>query len=261
MPELSDQLGRKVHCVDPPQRIVSLVPSQTELLYDLGLEEKVVGITKFCVHPKHWLKEKTIIGGTKQVRLQTIKDLKPDLIVANKEENTQEMVLELEQCAPVYVSDVHDLTTALQMVQDIGGLTGTKQKAEQIAKKIHVEFQSLKQISPKRSALYLIWKNPYMVAGSGTFINDMMSRVGLRNLIQTARYPKISVEKMIEMNPEVILLSSEPFPFKAKHVEEIKAFLPQAKVGLVDGEMFSWYGSRLVKSGDELKRIQEMLMN
>lgn len=256
---LKDQMGRVVRCIAPPQRVVSLVPSQTELLFDMGLEKRVVGITKFCVHPEHWRKEKTVVGGTKQIRIQTLLALKPDLIIANKEENTHEMVAELKEHAPVYVSDVHDLPSALQMIQDLGYLTSKKQKAQQIIASIQQQFERWKPLSQKKTALYLIWEKPYMVAGNDTFIHDIMGRIGLKNVICTARYPVLSVEEMIDLNPEVLLLSSEPFPFKDKHINKIKTFLPQAKVLLVDGEMFSWYGSRLMKVDGELERVHQIL--
>lgn len=185
--------------------------------------------------------------------------LKPDLIIANKEENTHEMVAELKEHAPVYVSDVHDLPSALQMIQDLGYLTSKKQKAQQIIASIQQQFERWKPLSQKKTALYLIWEKPYMVAGNDTFIHDIMGRIGLKNVICTARYPVLSVEEMIDLNPEVLLLSSEPFPFKDKHINKIKTFLPQAKVLLVDGEMFSWYGSRLMKVDGELERVHQIL--
>ena len=260
MPELKDQLGRWVRCEQYPQRIVSLVPSQTELLFDLGLEEQVVGITKFCVHPKHWKKTKTIVGGTKQFRKEELFELAPDLVIANKEENTQEMVAELQNHAPVYVSDVNDLPSALGMIKDVGHLTHTANRAERMIAEIQEGFHQLQQVKTKRKALYLIWKNPYMAAGCDTFIHDMMNRSGFENAIHQSRYPEVSEEEIVALNPEIILLSSEPFPFQKKHIRELEQLLPESKVVLVDGEVFSWYGSRLLKAAGALKNLQQDLL-
>ena len=236
----------------PARRIVSLVPSQTELLYDLGLSEEVVGITKFCIHPNHWFRNKTRIGGTKDVKLDRVKALSPTLIIANKEENVKEQVEELASIAPIYTTDINTLEDAYHMIQEIGTLTHTSSKAETIIEKIKVSFdmlaEQLAQQAPK-TCLYLIWKDPYMSVGRDTFIHDMMLRCKLENvMVHETRYPTINLEQIKQLAPEIILLSSEPYPFKEKHMAELQAYLPQTSILLVDGEMFSWYGSRLQHS-------------
>ncbi len=233
-------------------RIISLVPSQTELLYDLGLNDEVVGITKFCIHPNHWFRKKTRIGGTKDVKFDRVKALSPTLIIANKEENVKEQVEALAAIAPVYTSDISTLVDAYQMIREIGTLTHTSSKAETIIEKIKVSFdmlaEQLAQQAPK-TCLYLIWKDPYMSVGRDTFIHDMMLRCKLENvMVNETRYPTINPEQIKQLAPEIILLSSEPYPFKEKHMAELQAYLPQTSILLVDGEMFSWYGSRLQHS-------------
>jgi len=240
---VKDQIGRTVRIPKIPQRIVSLVPSQTELLFDLGLDERVVGITKFCVHPESWFRNKTRVGGTKKLRLDTIRELNPDLIIANKEENKQEDIEQLEKDIPVWASNVNDLDSALEMIEAVGEITDSN--SGKLIKEIEAGFSKLKPIHPKKKTLYLIWKNPYMAAGSDTFISDMLQRCGFENAITERRYPELTEEQLVELNPELILLSSEPFPFKEKHIEELQELLPQAIIKLVDGEMFSWYGSRM----------------
>lgn len=229
----------------PPKRIVSLVPSQTELLYYLEVEDEVKGITKFCVHPEHWLKTKTVIGGTKNLNLQKIFELNPDLIIGNKEENALEQITELQQNFQVYMSDIYTLTDALKMIADIGVLLQKENKANDLVTEIKNSFDKILKLNS--TALYLIWGNPYMAAGRNTFIGNMMEHAGFENILsdKTLRYPELSWQEMAALNPEYILLSSEPFPFKTKHEEEIKKMLPKAKIIHVDGEMFSWYGSRL----------------
>lgn len=254
---LLDQLGRTVDLPTyPPQRIVSLVPSQTELLADLGLEDRVVGVTKFCVHPASWRKEKTIIGGTKQLHLDRIRQLKPDLIIANQEENDREQVEALAQDFPVWVSKVVDLPTALEMIVGVGEATATRTLAEDLALKIKASFAGLEKF-PTLSCAYLIWRKPYMVSGGDTFIQAMLEAAGFQNVFgDQDRYPEVSLEELAAADPEWILLSSEPFPFREKHLEELSGVCPNAEIRLVDGEMFSWYGSRLLRSADYFRTLR-----
>jgi ABC-type Fe3+-hydroxamate transport system substrate-binding protein len=232
-----------------PKRIISLVPSLTELLYDLGLDEEVVGITKFCVHPNKWFRNKTRIGGTKNIDVEKIKLLQPDLVIANKEENVKEQVEAVSAFAPVWISDINNLDDALQTIDNIGVLTNKKLNAENITQTIKANFAQPATGNLQLSTCYLIWRNPYMTIGGDTFIQDMLSRCGLVNIFaNNHRYPEITVQQIQEKNPQLVLLSSEPYPFKEKHIEELKFHLPDSKFLLVDGEMFSWYGSRLIKS-------------
>lgn len=241
----------------PPKRIVSLVPSQTELLYDLGLGEETVGITKFCVHPDSWFRSKTRIGGTKTLHRDRIAALQPDLILANKEENVKEQVEALGDIAPVWISDIHNLNDALQMIRTIGMLTDKQEKADTIAGHIAEDFNSLKPFPCKHSALYLIWRKPWMTVGSDTFIHDILQRAGLNNsYADQERYPPLSDADMIARNPSLVLLSSEPYPFKEQHIQELQTLLPAATIQLVDGELFSWYGSRLLHTAAYLKQLQ-----
>jgi ABC-type Fe3+-hydroxamate transport system substrate-binding protein len=243
----TDQLGRSVELYSAPTKIVSLVPSQTELLSYLGLDSQVVGITKFCVHPTSWFQGKTRVGGTKAVKKDIIQQLAPDLIIANKEENVQEQVNELARHYPVWISDIHDLPSALDMIGRIGELTGTKDKAEELVTKISTGFDALHIPPSAKRTAYLIWRDPYMTIGRDTFIHDMLTRCGLQNVFSnTTRYPEITVSQLQAAGCELLLLSSEPYPFKQKHIDELQEQLPDTKIVLVDGELFSWYGSRLL---------------
>lgn len=231
-----------------PQRIVSLVPSQTELLYDLGLEDRIVGVTKFCVHPERARKTKTIIGGTKKFDLDRIVSLKPDLIVGNKEENYPGGIAFLRDRYPVWMSDIYNLDDALGMITSVSVITGTQAKGEWLVQNIDKAFRRIPSLRNRRT-LYLMWHSPWMGAASRTFIDHLMQRMGLQNVLAgRERYPELTEEDIIGLKPELVLLSSEPFPFADKHVSSIQALLPRARVLLVDGELFSWYGSRLVKT-------------
>lgn len=256
MPSFTDQTGCTIQLHSTPSRIVSLVPSQTELLYYLGLEQTVVGITKFCVHPETWFRSKTRVGGTKQLSIDTIHRLQPDLIIANKEENVKEQVETLAKDYPVWVSDVNNLDDAYSMIASIGDMVQKTEAAQDLINQIRAEFATLHP--PKVRAAYLIWRKPYMTIGHDTFIHDMMTRCGFENIFsQQTRYPTVTLQDL--QHCEVLLLSSEPYPFKQQHADELQACLPGVKIVLVDGEMFSWYGSRLLQAPAYFKELQEKI--
>ncbi|MES2004091.1 MAG: helical backbone metal receptor [Bacteroidota bacterium] len=263
MPLYTDQLNRQLLLPDTPKRIISLVPSQTELLFDLGLDTEVIGITKFCVHPDEWFRNKTRIGGTKTVKQEIITSLEPDLIIANKEENVKEQIEALEKMAPVWISDINTIDDAINMIRSIGTITGTTAASENIIHRIQKGFTELtEQIASfkKIRTAYLIWKDPYMVAAGDTFIHDVMSRTGFENVfVQQNRYPEITVEILKQKQTELLLLSSEPYPFQQKHIDELQALLPDTQILLVDGEIFSWYGSRLQYTPAYLQQLIALL--
>ena len=247
---LRDQLNRPLAISKKPTRIVSLVPSQTELLVALGLADFIVGITKFCVHPSHLLKTKKVVGGTKNVHYQKIDALQPHIILCNKEENTMEIVATLEKKYPVHVSDVASLSDTYQLIEAYGKLFSCEKKAREITKKIsdaQHRFEAHMKNKPKINVLYLIWKNPWMAAGKGTFIDAILQLNHFQNALHTTtRYPELTEATIRAMHVDLILLSSEPFPFAQKHIAGIQQIAPKARIKLVDGEFFSWYGSRLI---------------
>ena len=259
MNKYNDQIGNTILLKTNPKRIVSLVPSQTELLYDLGLSNEVVGITKFCIYPNEWFHNKIRVGGTKNVNFKKIDDLHPDLIIANKEENTKEDIEKLQKKFQVWVSDIKTLKEALEMIKNLGAITNRKENAELITEKLFSIFEKLPKLSAPKNILYLIWKNPYMSINSDTFIHEMLKFNGFNNLAAnlSKRYPTIQESEMQELNPEIVFLSSEPFPFKGKHIKELQEILPKAKIILVNGEMFSWYGSRLLKAPNYFKKLRQ----
>jgi ABC-type Fe3+-hydroxamate transport system substrate-binding protein len=242
-----DQMGTFVALDFPPQRIISLVPSQTELLADLGLGDRVVGITKFCVHPHNWHTTKPYVGGTKQFNVDAIARLKPDLIIGNKEENYREGIETLRQHFPVWMSDIYDLTGALAMIRAIGEVTDTSIRASQLAGDIEAAFLRVRR-RPARSVLYLIWRKPWMAVGADTFIDGQLRYLGFDNGVKASRYPELLPEDLLKLHPDLIFLSSEPYPFQEKHIAELQALCPASQIMLVDGEMFSWYGSRLLQA-------------
>lgn len=253
-----DQLHREINLNTIPKRIISLVPSQTELLVDLGLESSVVGVTKFCVHPKYLRKDKLIVGGTKQVHFDKIKALKPDIILCNKEENTEDMILELECIAPVHISDIYNIDDALKLIDMYGDLFSVEKKATLITNNIKEAYDNFTlHVSgrPKLQVAYFIWKDPWMVAAKNTFIDAMLALNNFENYFaHLERYPEINLST-IKDNLDVVLLSSEPYPFKAEHIEVFRLKFPKTKILIVDGEYFSWYGSRLERAFDYFKTL------
>ncbi|RCR70893.1 ABC transporter substrate-binding protein [Larkinella punicea] len=245
----------------PPQRIISVVPSQTELLYDLGLDQEIVGITKFCIHPAEKVKDKFKVGGTKTLHLDQIHDLKPDFILANKEENTREQIEELQRHYPVHVTDVNTVPDALAMIREVSELVGKGRKGEKLAKQIEDTFYDFKSVqSSGHSVAYFIWRKPYMVAANQTFIHSMLELAGFQNAFGgLTRYPEVTETDLKTAQPDLIFLSSEPYPFSEKHRTELQEICPAARVLLVDGELFSWYGSRLLKSADYIQQLRQRL--
>lgn len=265
MPVFTDQTGRTMSIDTVPQRLISLVPSQTELLFDLGLDKEIVGITKFCVHPDEWFRKKIKVGGTKKLNLDIIHRLRPDLIIAGKEENVKEQIEELEKHYPVWISNVGNLEDAYEMIKQIGLIINKEQPANKMILRIKENFAQLIPLNSKPKTCYLIWQKPFMAAGRDTFIHAMMTAAGFENFFADKnRYPEFTLEELMAANPiaagcQLILLSSEPFPFREKHAEEIRALGIKAQVLLVDGEMFSWYGSRLLQAPAYFRQLHDQV--
>jgi ABC-type Fe3+-hydroxamate transport system substrate-binding protein len=244
-----------------PSGIVSLVPSQTELLVYLGLEDAICGITKFCVHPEHLRKTKQIVGGTKNLRMEVIEGLQPALILANKEENEKTSIEALAAQFNVWVSDITNWNAALEMILSVGNLTDTKPEAERLVADLKMErsrFEADIVNNGKRyRTLYLIWRKPWMSVGGDTFISEMMDIAGFDNCCSVKkRYPILEAGEIQSLDPEIILLSSEPYPFTEKHIAELQKLAPKALILLADGEMFSWYGSRMLQAFSYFERLR-----
>jgi ABC-type Fe3+-hydroxamate transport system substrate-binding protein len=258
--KFKDQLNREIVINNTPQRIISLVPSQTELLYDLGLKDKLVGQTIFCIHPKDEFSLATKIGGTKKLDIEKIKYLKPDLIIANKEENEKTQIEALAEHFPVWISDVNRFEDAVNMIHDLGEITQTQEKADLIAHQIRHKRRIFNEKgSSKPRVIYLIWKNPWIGVGKNTFIDAMLHEAGFENVLSKNRYPELSSEDIKKNNPDYIFLSTEPFPFKEEHKIEMNQLYQNNNSIIVDGEMFSWYGSRLVKAFQYFENLRKEL--
>lgn len=244
-------------------RIISLVPSLTEYLWALGLEEEVVGITKFCIHPKAWWQHKTRVGGTKKVNFETIATLQPTLIIANKEENTKEDIQQLQQRHAVLVTDINSLEEAYRYLLEIGQQVQREEKSLSLVSQIQTNLQSVVNIGQGSSFLYFIWNDPYFVVGPQTYIHALLTHCGLVNFCEIERYPnldqvlanKTSLANTQVVNPDYIFLSSEPFPFESKHLGKVQLLFPNSKIVLIDGEICSWYGSKMLEVPAYFKQL------
>lgn len=260
MLSFEDQCGRKVELKSFPKRIVSTVPSQTELLHYLGLDEAIVGLTAYCVHPKGFLQEKAIVGGTKDLNLSKIRELKPDLIIANKEENVKDQIEELAKDIPVWISDVEDFNDGLQMIKAIGELTNSAKKAHKLKGEI-IDACAQIGVNPSLRTLYFIWKEPFMVANHDTYISSILDLLKLKNIVPDTmeRYPELSTESLKALDPQLILLTSEPYSFTSGDAHALAEIFPKALIKIVDGEMFTWYGNRMLNAMLYLKRLSAEL--
>ena len=257
---VTDALGRTLRLDAPPCRIVSLVPSLTELLAALDLDDETVGITRFCVHPAEWKKEKQIVGGTKNVRVDRVEALRPDLVLASKEENRREHVEALARFAPVYVTDIATVEDSIREIRAIGQITDRAEQADALADRAKAGFADLDDTAPATPlrAAYLIWRDPWMATGGDTYISDVMRRAGFANVFAAHdRYPTVALSDLAAA--DVVLLSSEPYPFADEHAAEVRAAAPGVQTALVDGEAFSWYGARTAEAPAYLRALRERL--
>lgn len=247
---IKDHIGRTVPLPHPPKRIISLVPAITETMYHLGLEDKIVGRTRFCIHPKDKVQQAINIGGTKEIKLDRIHELNPDLIIAEKEENTKEIVETLEQFYPVFVFEVKSIADVYRMIADLGRLTKREAKSTNLVEGIQRGFLHLPNVKGKRAA-YVIWQRPYMVVGKDTYIQSLLTEMGFTNPFTAleGRYPAVTEDDFRQAGLDFILLATEPYPFREKHIVQFQAMLPEVKPVIVDGEMF-WYGAKMIQAAD-----------
>lgn len=248
MKTITDHLGRKVTYQYPPKRIISLNPCITETLYFLDLDEQIAGRTRYCIFPAGKVEKAKIVGGTKDIDLEAIHEVKPDLIIAEKEENTKEIVETLEKYYPVYVAEVRSIADAYRMIEDISSLLDREEQGRRLVQTIKDRFQHLPRANGMKAA-YVIWRNPYMVVGGDTYIHSVLETLGFSNPFANfeGRYPVVTQDDLANAGLDYLFLATEPFPFKDRHKQEFSQFLPNTKIEIVDGEMF-WYGAKMVEA-------------
>ena len=240
-----DQLGREVILPEIPKRIICLVPSLTELVAYFEMDAEVVGITKFCIYPTTWFQSKERIGGTKNIDIEKVKSLQPDLIIGNKEENTKDDMEALMAFAPVWMSDVNSIEDANHLITCLAEIFNKEDKGQALIGDLNNYFLSHASEGEGKSVLYFIWHSSGFVAGKNTYINSYLTSIGYQNCVAMDRYPEVTSLGFLE--PDVVLLSSEPFPFNETHVPFYQELFPNAEIKLVDGERYSWYGVRTLR--------------
>lgn len=261
---LIDAMGTEHPPATGVVRIVSLVPSITELLFSLGLQEHLVGRTGFCVHPKGQVRRVSKVGGTKTVDVPKVKKLGATHLIVNVDENPRPVVEEIAQFVPnVIVTHPIEPEDNIRLYRLLGGIFGRESKAEELATAFIRELANTRDAArefEREKVLYLIWKSPWMTVSRATYISRMLDLVGWDTVPEPAhsRYPSVELSPQIMRGVDVVLLSTEPYSFVDRHIDEIRAELPPGanpQIALIDGGMTSWYGSRAI---DGLRYLREL---
>ena len=273
-----DAIGRAHALARADARIVSLVPSISELLFDLGAGDRLVGRTGFCIHPKDNIKTVPKVGGTKSVDIDKIRELAPTHLIVNIDENEKPTVDQLAGFVPnVIVTHPLGPLDNLSLYRLLGGIFGRENRAGELCEALQKAYFAAAGACaglPRERVLYLIWKSPWMTVSRDTYISRTLAAVGW-DTVETEgkeRYPKIDLASGLLANVDRILLSSEPYSFREHHIREIRQMLGAAnnffvptpveefespiKVSLIDGEMTSWYGSRAITGMKYLARLR-----
>lgn len=242
-----DALGRRFDLPNVPQRIVSLVPSLTEWLFALWLNERIVGVTDFCTRPSNLVIHKVKVRGTKNPNRATIFTLKPDLVIANKEENRQRDVDALTTAGvPVYVTDIRSLPHAIDQLGALADLLGVAEAAQPYLDDIRQAYTTLTVPQTRQRVLALIWREPWMAIGGDTYSHDLLERCGAHNAGADlpGRYPRFDLDDLSALELDRILLLSEPYAFSADDLPPLQAHF-NGPIDFVDGELLTWYGPRI----------------
>jgi ABC-type Fe3+-hydroxamate transport system substrate-binding protein len=256
-----DAAGAEHAPAGPDARIVCLVPSITELLCDLGLAPQLVGRTGFCIHPREVVKAIPKVGGTKDVKLDRIRELAPTHVVVNVDENRLEDVDEISTFATIVVTHPLGPPDNPPLYRLLGGIFRRDAEAEELCAGFDAALADVTAVDrPERNVLYLIWREPWMTVSRDTYISRTLELVGWRTVPAASddRYPTVELPQDGN-DVDLVLLPSEPYRFRAKHLPELESLVPYAQVSLIDGEATSWYGSRAIAGIREVARLADEL--
>ncbi|MFO8087640.1 MAG: helical backbone metal receptor [Bacteroidales bacterium] len=250
----TDHSREEIHLPDYPQKIISLCPSITETLVKLGLTDRITGRTCYCYRPEQQVKDIPVIGGASDPDMDLIKQQHPDLIIAVKEENNRSHIEQLREHYAVYVFDINTYSDAIDMIIQLGELTGKQNEAVQMSDDIDKAFARIPQLEQPLVFLYLVWNDPLMAAGKRTYINSILTSHGFTNCLSqfVQRYVTLNIEVFKKLNFDIAFLPTEPYHFTEDDRQDILSFYPETDVRLVDGEAFSWYGFRMLDSASYL---------
>jgi len=258
-----DATGTAFSLAAPPRRIVSLIPSVTETLFALGAGAAVAGCTVYCSEPAAGVATKTRVGGEKNPKLEVIRDLGADLVIANVEENVREHVLTLRGWGiPVYVIYPHTVADGIRLVSALGALVGRPEEGREMGAILQAAFDDVRRRLAGRAAhrvFYPIWRNPWMTINRDTYAHDMLAVCGGENVFAAAdsRYPEVTLDEVSQAAPDVILLPDEPYRFRQAHVGDFDACreipaVRDRRLHLIDGKLATWYGPRIAQALREL---------
>jgi ABC-type Fe3+-hydroxamate transport system substrate-binding protein len=264
--EFYDATGAAVILPAPPRRIVSLIPSVTEILFALGAGPSVAGCTVYCTEPSDGVATKTRVGGEKNPKLDVIRELGADLVVANVEENVREHIETLRGWGiPVYVTYPRTVADGIRLVSDLGSVVGRPERGRDMAAALEAarhDVDSARAGKPARRVFYPIWRGPWMTVNRDTYVHDMLALCGGDNVFgpSATRYPEVTLEDIARAAPEVILLPDEPYRFRQAHLADFDAHpdipaVRQRRVHLVDGKLATWYGPRIAAAIRVLPRL------
>lgn len=253
----TDDMKEEIQMEDYPHKIISLCPSVTETLVKLGLKNQLTARTNYCYRPEGDVEGIKKIGGPKSIDMEAVDSTEPDLIIAVKEENDRQQIEKLREKHIVFVFDVNTYTEALDMIIRMGELMGKQEKAVEMADNIDKAFANIPQLKTPLTFLYLVWKDPLIAAGKRTYINNVLTSHGFSNCLDTfiQRYVTLNIEVFKKLEFDIAFLPTEPFEFNEDDKKDILAFFPETDVRLVDGEVFSWYGYRMLHAAEYLKKL------
>lgn len=257
--EFHDATGAAVVLPAPPRRIVSLIPSITETLFALGAGPAVAGCTVYCTEPAEGVRTKVKVGGEKNPKLEVIRELGADLVVANVEENVREHVETLRGWGiPVYVTYPRTVAEGIQLVSDLGEVVGLAERGKALAARLEGLLDDVRRAragKPARRVFYAIWRQPWMTINGDTYTHDMLAVCGGANVFgrSAARYPEVTLEEVARAVPEAILLPDEPYRFRRAHLVDFDAYpdipaLRARRIHLIDGKLATWYGPRIAEA-------------
>jgi ABC-type hemin transport system substrate-binding protein len=264
--EFLDEISRTVSLSAPPRRIVCLVPSITETLFAFGLGDRIVGVTDYCTHPPGEVARRQKVGGTKDPHVETIVQLQPDLVIVNDEENRREDFSALtDRGLSVYVTAPRTVADGIAMVERLGPVLGCKTASDDMVERLRMIYEEVvakAATGPRLRVFCPIWRKPWMAFNADTYADDMLWCCGAENVVRSKpdRYFSTTLEEIAALNPEVVVLPSEPYPFTNKHYEHLKelAETPAGRGGhfyCVDGMALCWYGPRIADGLTELSRL------
>jgi len=256
--QFNDDLERRIYLDKAPRKIISLCPSLSETLYDLGLAECIAGRTDYCVHPQELADRVPSVGGPKSVSIDAVKKIGPDLILIVKEENDKKNIEKLTALGyKCFIFDINSVSDALKMLVKLGKIFGLEKKASKIHDNVVKGLDSIKGIGNGASFLYMVWNSPYMACATDNYINSLLNHAGLSNCLsdRLKRYVIMPLNSLKSLSPELVLLPSEPYRYTFADRAKFEKIFPAARVELVDGEMFCWYGSRMAKASEYIKKL------